>query len=832
MSSKEAVVPGREGPETGIGRGVVCRGVVCRGVARRVVSRGLVTVAAVTSVAGPIEAQDRFGAAVRVHDDGQVMVLKSGFGRGPASVHVFERDGSSEWTRRQELLSEGSLLGESFGASIAVVDDGVLVASGDPAVAIGAYGFRRASNGEWHPSESVALGDPSAARAGEISLGAIMAILQPPPRTVAADGDVALVSAPLEGSARTGVVAFERGPDGSWTRAAELEVDGLRGTARYGTALAARGSLAAVGAPGQAGGTVVIWIRGEDGAWTEEARLTSENAGGGSALGSSLAFLTDDELAVGAPRADGSAGRVVHFTRGADGAWVESAVLTPHEEGGGQSFGAALAADENELWIGAPDANEGRGRVDAFTRAGAEGELLGSGTFAPEDLEPGSRFGASVALAGSVAAVGSPGAHGTAGLAAVYEADADGVWSEPRWLLPFDAPTAVTADEVRCEDDQAAGFDCDAVDLQAYLPLAAIGARPGERVSDAWGWTDPQTGREYGLVGRTAGAAIVDVTDAVNPVYLGYIPANPSGARDLKVYRDHLFFTGDGAGAHGLVVFDLTRLRDVTDAPVTFDPDLRWDGIGSAHNLIIDTDAGTAFTVSTSGAGETCGGGLVMIDIGEPLAPEFAGCFTDTEGLIFEGRTHDAQCLVYDGPDPDYQGRELCFASNETALRIVDVTDKTNPIPISAAAYPGVAYIHQGWLTEDGRYFYLNDELDELVGSTDRTKTIVWDVSDLDDPVVVGEHYGPNGSTDHNLYVKGDRMYQANYQAGLRVIDISDPESPVEVGYFDTTPYGVDPPGFNGAWTAFPYFESETVLVTSMLEGVFLLKPRRTELVP
>ena len=97
---------------------------------------------------------------------------------------------------------------------------------------------------------------------------------------------------------------------------------------------------------------------------------------------------------------------------------------------------------------------------------------------------------------------------------------------------------------------------------------------------------------------------------------------------------------------------------------------------------------------------------------------------------------------------------------------------------------------------------------------------------------MVAEYLGPNNATDHNLYVKGDRMYQANYQAGFRVLDIGDPENPREVGFFDTTPYGADPPGFNGAWTAFPWFDSETVLVTSMLEGVFLLKPRRTELVP
>ena len=162
----------------------------------------------------------------------------------------------------------------------------------------------------------------------------------------------------------------------------------------------------------------------------------------------------------------------------------------------------------------------------------------------------------------------------------------------------------------------------------------------------------------------------------------------------------------------------------------------------------------------------------------------------------------------------------------------MDVTDKENPVPLSAAKYPGMAYVHQGWLTDDQRYFYLDDELDELVGTTDRTRTMIWDVEDLDDPVLVGTFSGSTGATDHNLYIKGDRMYQANYQAGLRVIDIRDRARPVEVGWFDTTPYEGNPAGFNGAWTAFPFFESGIVIVSSMGEGLFVLKPRVAPLVP
>ena len=143
------------------------------------------------------------------------------------------------------------------------------------------------------------------------------------------------------------------------------------------------------------------------------------------------------------------------------------------------------------------------------------------------------------------------------------------------------------------------------------------------------------------------------------------------------------------------------------------------------------------------------------------------------------------------------------------------------------AEYPNSAYTHQGWLTEDQRYFYVNDELDELSNeNVDSTRTIVFDVTELDNPRLVKTYtYGPK-SSDHNLYIKGDRMYMSNYASGLRVHDVSDPENPEEIAYFDTSPAGNDdPPGFTGTWSNYPYFENGVVAVSSIGEGLFLLKP-------
>jgi choice-of-anchor B domain-containing protein len=188
------------------------------------------------------------------------------------------------------------------------------------------------------------------------------------------------------------------------------------------------------------------------------------------------------------------------------------------------------------------------------------------------------------------------------------------------------------------------------------------------------------------------------------------------------------------------------------------------------------------------------------------------------------GYTHDTQCVVYDGPDTPYQGRELCFSANETAITIADVTDKTNPQSIAIAGYPQVGYAHQGWLSTDQRFFFQNDETDEIAGSVTRTRTLVWDVTVLEDPILVEEHLGETMSSDHNLYIRDDLMYQSNYGSGLRMRDVSEPVSPFEVGFFDSVPGDDDRPGLSGSWSNFPFFESGVIVFTSQSEGLFVVR--------
>jgi choice-of-anchor B domain-containing protein len=496
-----------------------------------------------------------------------------------------------------------------------------------------------------------------------------------------------------------------------------------------------------------------------------------------------------------------------------------------------------LAVTDGTVLVGAPGADGFLGAAYAFHERDGVIDAV-SRISPPESITGQAQAGAALAADGSVAAVSVNGADYGAGSVMVLENGPEG-WSSVALLASepegFDP---VTGEEVTCSDGDAAGWDCSQVDLVSFLPVSALAGPGGGRgleTNDNWGWQDPETGRYYALVGMTDRASFVDMTDPLNPRVVGILPmpeeANGSVWRDIKTYQNHAFVVSDGAGRHGMQVFDLTRLRGVTGEPVIFDADAHYTEIASAHNIVINEETGFAFSVGSSSGGTTCGGGLHIIDVRNPKNPTFAGCFSDPQtGRASTGYTHDAQCVVYSGPDEDYQGREICFGANETALSIADVTDKENTVALSRASYPSVAYSHQGWLSEDQRWFYMNDELDEVNGLVERTRTLIWDVSDLDDPQLVAEHLGEEAAADHNLYIVGNLMYQSNYMSGLRILDIEDPANPVEVAYFDTVPYGDNGPAMGGAWSSFPFFDNGLVIVTSGNEGLFVVRPtvRRT----
>ena len=367
-----------------------------------------------------------------------------------------------------------------------------------------------------------------------------------------------------------------------------------------------------------------------------------------------------------------------------------------------------------------------------------------------------------------------------------------------------------------CENGFAGIYPCKGYDLLSRIPLEYFESVEG---NDSWGWTDSFDGKEYALMGLDDGTAFVDISDPEVPLYLGKLPSATvnSSWRDIKVYEDYAFIVSEAPG-HGLQVFDLSKLRSVKTQQ-TFDSDLNFNAFGNAHNIAINKESGFAYVLGS----KLFDGGPAFIDINSPLNPSIVG------GYSFSSYTHDAQVVKYHGPDTRFKEKEILFGSNSIGgennqLIILDVTDKKKPELISSIEYSNAGYTHQGWISDDHKYFFLGDELDELkIGH--RTKTRVFDIQNLENPIIHNTYYGQTASIDHNLYVKGSKIYMANYTSGMRVVDfnnISDNDFREE-GYFDTYPSD-NSTNFFGAWNVYPFFSSGVVLISDINSGLFIVK--------
>ena len=780
-----------------------------------------------------------FGASSATNgDDIFVGAAAIGWPRGdePAgTVYHYTRNEEGAWGESGRIQAPDAQIGDFFGRSIYLNDSMLLI--GAPGVSK-VYVYEKNGNGEWVETGSV---NPSNV-GGKIDFGGTYARGGYRTNTIAMAGDRIVVS------------AYPR-----------VELD-LR-SGRYAT--------------NESGGAVYVFKK-EGGEWVQESVLTSDEAEG-NGFGFSL-VASDNRIVVSAPGTDNGKG-ALHAYSLHEGTWKHSMIDSGSELELGSVYGLGLALHGDNLYASAPGfdrtgtvfsfkwseqamgwqpayrltlpivaANNRRGGLGTDIAASARALLVNGPNnsvyayqVSPDAsmwesmhilTSPNERseraFGIGLAVSDEVAVIGSPNADYQEGIATVFENDGQlGNWKPTGMLISeTNRLSSVTGDKVQCEDGKAGLFDCQKVDLLSFISLQELSPNRGAKMTDIWGWEDPDTGAEYVLQGREDGVAFVNIQDPYNPVYVGQLmktEGSPgSNWRDVKVYNNHAFIVADGAGLHGLQIFDLTQLRDVKpeDMPVDFKETVHYDGIASSHNIVINEDTGYAYAVGNDSGGESCGGQLHMINIQDPQNPTFEGCF------IHEGGrgTHDAQCVIYRGPDDRYQGKEVCLNSNGSSFILADVSDKTNPVTISQTTYPNLAYTHQGWLSEDHRYFYMNDELDELNGSVSNTRTLIWDIAELDDPVLAKEYFFDSKASDHNLYIQGNYLYASNYQAGLRILDISDPLNPVEVAKFDTVPYGEDVPGFGGSWSNYPYFKSGVIAVSSRAEGLFIVKKQEIDL--
>jgi choice-of-anchor B domain-containing protein len=294
--------------------------------------------------------------------------------------------------------------------------------------------------------------------------------------------------------------------------------------------------------------------------------------------------------------------------------------------------------------------------------------------------------------------------------------------------------------------------------------------------------------------------SVVEITNPTNPTIIGSISHTGSTWADIKVYEDVAYVCNESGG--GIDVIDLAQVDNGT---ITLVQRMTTGGLSSVHNIAIDEISGYLYLCG----GNINSGRLVAYDLSDPRNPSVAGQMSNGPYL------HDAQIVTFTtGPN---LGRQICFgAAGSGGLYVIDVTNKSNMYTLSQSTYPGLSYCHQCWLHNVRQTLYVNDETDGIA------LTRVFDVSNLNNPVLTNTFGWGANSIDHNLYVKDDIIYEANYTSGLRILDTTkDPNDPELIGYFDTYPSN-DGQSYNGLWSCFPFFDSGTVIGSDIQNGLFI----------
>ncbi len=324
---------------------------------------------------------------------------------------------------------------------------------------------------------------------------------------------------------------------------------------------------------------------------------------------------------------------------------------------------------------------------------------------------------------------------------------------------------------------------------QWNMELFGQADRGDDRYSGSWAYIDEATGKEYALLGTTSGMAIYDINQP-ELEELFFFPGPYSRWREITVIGSHAYVVTEGSGfGEGMQVIDLTALPENATLVTTFDSRFR-----TGHIISRDIYSDQSY-VYISG---TCGNcGVEIVDVAEPTQPALVGQYRPGYYI------HD--CHV--------RGNFLYAAAffNST-IDIVDISDKTNPILIAQIEVPG-GNVHSAWTTEDEKYLIISAESDGLPAR-------IWNIEDLENMFEVTTYSGNLESLTHNPYTRGDFVFFSHNTEGITVVDVKDPRLPLEVGFYDT--FDGRSGGFNGLWSACPYFPSGKIIGGNREDGLYV----------
>ncbi len=299
--------------------------------------------------------------------------------------------------------------------------------------------------------------------------------------------------------------------------------------------------------------------------------------------------------------------------------------------------------------------------------------------------------------------------------------------------------------------------------------------------SDLWVF-EGMDGRDYAVTGTWGGdgwAYFWDVTDPANPVKTDSLQVDARTVNDVKVSPDARYAALSREGAsnrrNGVVILDLADPAHPTVAS-TFDE----SGVtGGVHNMFATNDHLFAL------AG---GDKYVIIDVTDLNNPRFVSEYNHPDSRIHDVWVHDGGAYSSEWEN----GVVVVDVGNGrwggTIENPVFVTNVPYPVGRTHAAFPyfqessGKVYLFLGdeILTREGAAYegYGGDDpYDPTTGaggvqSPTSGYVHIIDFTDPENPRDVARYEVPEAGT-HNMWIEGDMLYQAYYEGGLRVVDIS-----------------------------------------------------------
>ncbi len=321
------------------------------------------------------------------------------------------------------------------------------------------------------------------------------------------------------------------------------------------------------------------------------------------------------------------------------------------------------------------------------------------------------------------------------------------------------------------------------------------------KYSACWGYVAPN-GREYAIIGCQPGTSFVDITDSANIREVGFVAGSTSEWREMKVYSHYAYIVSEASNS-GVQIVDLQYLPDSVHYVKKF--------VASAHSSTHSiSQSGPYLYLNGANSSFVGNGGIAVLDLSaDPETPVLRGKWTTQY-------VHDCRIL-----------NDTIWAANVYSGKttIINATNKNSLTTIrSFQSYPvSTISTHNCDITRDRKYLLTTNEVDSPPGQLN-----IWNIQDLTNITFVNQ-WQPAGITTsivHNVEIYGNYAVLAYYTAGIRVLDITNPVAPVEVGWYDT--YKRDnSTDFVGCWGVF-MFPSGKIIGSDTDSGLYVVKTNFT----